>query len=381
MIWPLMRRDGSRRSGRGTKPRHGEPAPRLMLTPLGDSADRPEWSVMIPTYHCAAYLRETLTSVLAQDPGVEHMQIEVVDDGSVDDDPEAVVRELGQGRVGFYRQPRNVGHVRNFETCLERARGRLVHLLHGDDVVRDGFYRRMEQAFGDHPEVGAAFCRHFLMDERGHWTTISWLEQPDDGILERWLERIAVEQRIQTPSIVVRREVYEQLGGFDRRLTACGEDWEMWVRIAASYPVWYLTDPLAAYRVTPRSLTGRSSVTAEDTRDLCLAIRIIASTTSHHLAPTAAKRLAGQARTLVALSALRIARRLLHAGNGRGAAAQVCAALACSQSVGVLGSAAPVVVRLALYALAEPTRRRAWSETTRQPSTSAGASSPEGAPV
>src|SRR5215211_1793383 len=105
------------------------------IPPLEQSVERPLWSVMIPTYECAGYLRQTLRSVLAQDPGPEVMQIEVVDDASTDD-PAAVVAELGGGRVDFFRQPRNVGHVENFNTCLRRAQGRLVHLLHGDDAVR-----------------------------------------------------------------------------------------------------------------------------------------------------------------------------------------------------------------------------------------------------
>jgi glycosyltransferase involved in cell wall biosynthesis len=54
-----------------------------------------------PDYNCASYLRETLASVLAQDPGPEHMQIEVIDDCSTKDDPQAVVREMGMGRVSF----------------------------------------------------------------------------------------------------------------------------------------------------------------------------------------------------------------------------------------------------------------------------------------
>jgi len=111
--------------------------------------------VMIPAYECASYLRETLASVLAQDPGPELMQIEVVDDASTDA-PEKVVEELGGGRVAFHRQPRNVGHIANFNTCLERSRGQLVHLLHGDDCVREGFYRTMQQPFTQHPEIGAA---------------------------------------------------------------------------------------------------------------------------------------------------------------------------------------------------------------------------------
>ena len=50
------------------------------IPPLPDGESRPRWSVMIPTYNCAALLRQTLESVLAQDPGPEVMQIEVIDD-------------------------------------------------------------------------------------------------------------------------------------------------------------------------------------------------------------------------------------------------------------------------------------------------------------
>jgi glycosyltransferase involved in cell wall biosynthesis len=116
---------------------------------------------MIPSHDCAPYLRETLASVLAQDPGPDRMQIEVVDDGSPDD-PRAVVDELGRGRVDFFRQSRNVGHVANFHTCVERSRGRLVHLLHGDDCVRDGFYAAMERLLEREAGAGADLIPDWL---------------------------------------------------------------------------------------------------------------------------------------------------------------------------------------------------------------------------
>ncbi|MFZ0430475.1 MAG: glycosyltransferase, partial [Acidobacteriota bacterium] len=81
------------------------------------------WSVMIPTFNCATFLRETLASVLAQDPGPAQMQIEVVDDRSTKDDPEEVVRELGRGRVAFHRNRRNQGVTANFNSCVARSRG------------------------------------------------------------------------------------------------------------------------------------------------------------------------------------------------------------------------------------------------------------------
>ena len=72
--------------------------------------------------------------------------------------------------------------------------------------------------------MGAAFCRQLFMDEDGHWTYLADLEQRQSGILENALERMASDQIVLTPSIVVRREAYEKLGGFDRRLI-CAEDW------------------------------------------------------------------------------------------------------------------------------------------------------------
>ncbi|MDJ1482160.1 glycosyltransferase [Cytophagaceae bacterium YF14B1] len=249
---------------------------RTIIPPLLTDSERPLWSVMIPTYNCADYLRETLQAVLSQDPGPHKMQIEVVDDCSTKDDPEKVVNELGKGRVSFFRQPQNVGHTKNFDTCLSRSRGQLVHLLHGDDRVRNGFYEKIGKLFLDYEEIGAAFCRHIFMDENSHWQLLSPLESPKPGILDGWFEKIAIKQRILTPSIVVKREVYEQLGSFDHRLS-WAEDWEMWARIAAYYPIAYEPEPLAEYRSHSTSNTGRYIRTAENLRDLKRASYIINS--------------------------------------------------------------------------------------------------------
>jgi glycosyltransferase involved in cell wall biosynthesis len=272
---------------------------------------------MIPTHNCAHFLRETLASVLAQDPGPHAMQIEVVDDGSVDD-PRAVVEELGRGRVTFFRQPENVGHVRNFDTCLLRSCGELVHLLHGDDRVLPGFYAAMEPAFREDAEIGAAFCRGVFMTERGHWVAFSRIERRDAGVIDNWLDIIAASQRLITPAVVVRRAVYERLGGFDRRL-AWSEDWEMWVRIAAHYPVWFEPRVLAEYRMHPASSSGRNARTGENIRDTRRAIRVIRSS----LPPADAERLSPRAEAWCADLALDMAKRAVRARDWRTALVQL----------------------------------------------------------
>jgi glycosyltransferase involved in cell wall biosynthesis len=209
---------------------------------------------MIPTFNCAGFLAETIHSVLVQDMGEQLMQIEVVDDCSTDADIEELVQRVGGGRVGFYRQPQNVGSLRNFETCINRAQGIYVHLLHGDDKVKPGFYARIKTLFEQFPTAGAAFCRFSFIDTNGTVLKERPPEAEKDGILPNWLLRIAERQAIQFASIVVKREVYEKLGSFYGM--TYGEDWEMWVRIAKHYPVAYTPELLAEYRAHDQSLTS-----------------------------------------------------------------------------------------------------------------------------
>ncbi|WP_244445159.1 glycosyltransferase [Microvirga sp. BSC39] len=301
---------------------------------------------MIPTYNCAQYLGETIRSVLDQDPGPNLMQIEVVDDNSTQDDPAAVVRSVGQGRVGFFKQARNVGHISNFETCLNRARGHLVHILHGDDCVRPKFYEKLGQGFELAPEIGAAFCRQAFVDASGRRLSFSPLEEPAAGILPNALLRLAQEQRIMTPSIVVRREVYERLGAFDRRL-ACSEDWEMWVRIAANYPIWYEPEPLALYRLHDASSSARHQLTAEDMAYTRAAIEIFRAYLPDAIKPTAER----HARNAYARSAIAAAGQMLEKGDVSAFFAQLREALLFEHSFDVLLRAARMFVRSGIHRL------------------------------
>ncbi len=307
---------------------------RTQIVPMDQTAPRPIWSVMIPTYHCAAYLRETLTSVLSQDPGANVMQIEVIDDCSIDDDPQKIVEEIGQGRIHFYQQPYNVGHVRNFQTCLDRARGYLVHLLHGDDCVRDGFYYKMQQAFDQNPEIGAAYCRHQYVNDQSVPYYQEILEQPKSGVLENSLEKLTTRCRIQTPSIVVRRSVYEAIGAFDRRLSVT-EDWEMWVRIAAHYPIWYETETLALYRTHQNSNTRRHQRAGKRLQDLRRAIQIM----QESLPPESARQLTKAGYEYYGADTLRKAEKHIEKGDFRTAMNYIREALLFSRSPQIIRGA------------------------------------------
>lgn len=245
------------------------------INSLPDNIRRPIWSVMIPTYNCLDFLKEALASVLIQDPGPEKMQIEVVDDASTDGDYAYWVDKIGKGRVSFFKQEQNVGSLRNFETCINRSKGLYVHMLHGDDCVKEGFYKEIENLYEQFPEIGAAFTGCELIDQDSKILDNIREEVTDKpGIITDFLPKIARRQLIQPPSIVVKRSVYEKLGSF--YAVHYGEDWEMWTRITAHFPIASSPKFLALYRVdNDKSISYRSYLSGQNIADINKVIKII----------------------------------------------------------------------------------------------------------
>lgn len=294
------------------------------ITPTTKTNNRPYWSVMIPTYNNNNYLKQTLESVLQQDPGSDMMQIEIVDDGSTKSDPESIVKEIETDRISIYRQPQNVGQIPNWNTCIERARGHWIHILHQDDIVLPGFYNRMKQLLEKEPEVGAAFCRHAFMDEDSHPIHLSPIERRTSGILTNWLDSIAVQQRIQFPSIVVKRETYEKLGGFCPDAFSAA-DWEMWKRIVANFSIAFEPEILAHFRLHLASETSRLIKSGANIAHTRAAIDV----SQVYLPQENTKKLSRQANKNYALYAIELALKSLYREDFSSALAQTTEAIKC----------------------------------------------------
>jgi len=246
------------------------------ITPVPEGVPRPLWSVMIPAYNCISYLQGTIESVLEQAPDPDLMQIIVVDDCSTDGDVSAMVKKVGRGRVCCFIQGKNVGSLRNFETCLNLSLGHWVHILHGDDKVVKGFYQEIETLFRNYTNASAAFTEsaYIIQSQKGEELHKFPGLAPETCILENFLQKTAEGIKLQPPSIVVKREVYERLGGF--YAVHYGEDWEMWARIAANYSVAYSPKVLAHYRyIGGASITQHSIANGQNIRDIIKVIDII----------------------------------------------------------------------------------------------------------
>ncbi|MBD2771529.1 glycosyltransferase family 2 protein [Iningainema tapete] len=301
------------------------------IYPVSTNISRPFWSVMITADKGANYLEQALKSVLEQAPSTEEMQIEVVNNTgneSIKAEIAEVVEAVGGQRIYFYHHPESVSVTQIFNICIQRASGQWVHIFHGDHIIKPGFYQHLQAGIEKEPDVGAAFCRHIHINAAGNVFKISPLERETPGVIADWLERIAMMNRLQLPSVVVKRDVYEKLGGFCQD-TSSAFDWEMFNRIAVHYPVWY--EPQLLVYLCENWREHPNLNYAKQVADNLKAIEIY----QVYLPSKIKNKLTSKAREAQALYAFYSAQQLLHQGDYPSAIATLQQGLKCSQSAQV----------------------------------------------
>lgn len=93
---------------------------------------KPLVSICIPTYRGAAFLSDTIDSVLNQ--SYPHFELWILDDNSPDD-TQAIVAEYTDPRIKYERYSENLGPEKNWNRCMEKAQGKYFKLMPHDDLL------------------------------------------------------------------------------------------------------------------------------------------------------------------------------------------------------------------------------------------------------
>lgn len=207
-------------------------------------------SVIIPAYNASKWIAKTIESVLAQD--FKEYEIIVVNDGSTDD-TEAVVSRFGEKVQCIHKLNGGQASARN--AGIRAARGKYLAFVDADDLwTKDklGLQVKLLEA----TDAVWVYSDAFAFDGLSGRTLYKFsrlFRQYDGDILKPLLLR----DFISMPTPVIRRSVFEKTGLFNEKDNMrLGEDWDMWLRIAAIYPVALIPQPLAYYRVHSASITG-----------------------------------------------------------------------------------------------------------------------------
>ena len=210
----------------------------------------PVVSAIIPTWNRRELLLHAIGSALAQTHPVD--EIIVVDDGSTDGTADAL-REAFGDRIVYVRQANaGVSAARNRGMAL--ARGRYFALLDSDDEWMPEKTARQVEWLDAHPDFGMVLCdvERIDIDRRpidllGRRAII-----PEDGWV---LPSVLANPTLVPVSAMFRREVYEDVGGFDESLRTA-EDLDFHLRIARHWQIGVIDEPLA------RAIRGHDGLSA-----------------------------------------------------------------------------------------------------------------------
>jgi len=221
-------------------------------------------SVVIPVRNRASLVRRALDSVFAQT--LRRFEVIVVDDGSTDDTPEVVAAYPQPVRL-IRCAPTGVSAARNLG--IARARGEFVAFLDSDDWFEPTKLERQVGYFALHPDVGMVYTRYSVFDEQTgtQWVHPGGLTAQGDAF--RDLMMGFMETPLTTPTVMVRRSVFEVVEPFDTSMDMA-EDIDLWCRIARRYNLGFIDEPLSVIRIHKGNTSGRT--TPEENLEIWTAI-------------------------------------------------------------------------------------------------------------
>lgn len=206
-------------------------------------------SVIVTAYNEEHYILDALDSVLSQSRVNLIDEILVVDDGSEDRTPD-LVREIAEDEelVRLISQP-NQGLAAARNTGLRHARADWVCFLDADDEWASGKLQTQWDATSAHCDVALWYTDTRRFGDESRRVRVRGLPGQEREALIEYFRR---DCPIIPSTVMVRREVFQDVGGFDRELRYA-QDTEMWARIIANYPVRRIPEPLVYRRVHPGS--------------------------------------------------------------------------------------------------------------------------------
>jgi glycosyltransferase involved in cell wall biosynthesis len=219
--------------------------------------DRPAVSVAIVTRQQAHYLGEAIESVLAQT--FDDFEIIVCDDASTD--AAADVAAAYGDRVRYIRHPQQRGVAAARNSCLAVARGRFIAWLDSDDAYHSHMLEAQSRVLESDSDVLLVHGGFEVMDAGGR-RLADWPPPFDHDVVETGtaaLRELLLANYVTAPTVMVRRELYDRVGGYLGSLRRSSEDWQMWLRAAAAGHLAFTARRVARYRVHPASLSATTA--------------------------------------------------------------------------------------------------------------------------
>lgn len=225
--------------------------------------ESPKISVMICTYNQAHFIVRAINSVRAQ--SYNNYEVVIFDDCSNDDTQEVVAKHLesiDDPRVLYFKNPHNLGILRNYHQALSHTSGELVVNLDGDDFfVNPDFFRDAVSAFAIDEDIILVFADYCEYSQASKNRVDIVNTRLSSLISDRSFYQAFSRNQItwNHNAIIYKRNPAIELG-FYWHNSVPRNDWESFLRLIAGHKVAYLPSVVAAWVQHSNNETRRSDI-------------------------------------------------------------------------------------------------------------------------
>jgi len=199
-------------------------------------------SVIIPSYNSGKFLSTAIDSALNQT--FKALEVIVVDDGSTDNTVQ--VAESYGDRVTLHQQ-KNAGAAEARNNGAKIANGKWLAFLDADDIWEPIKIETQLSQCGDY--VWSHTDSVFIGSGQDGSVRTSELAPHHSGNV---LPELVVTNTVGTSTVMVQKEAFFEVSGFDKSLRAL-QDWDLWLKLAAQHALGYIDEPFTQYRVHEQS--------------------------------------------------------------------------------------------------------------------------------
>jgi glycosyltransferase involved in cell wall biosynthesis len=224
---------------------------------LRKEKQKPLVSIIVPCFNSAAFIRDTLDSVLNQT--YSNWECIVVNDGSTDNSEKIVDQYILKDKRFKCIHQVNQGLSSARNTGIINANGEYLNFLDSDDLLLPQMLEKLTKRLINDNTIGVAYCGSMLSD-----ITLKHKKHIKRNYFEGQLFfKLAHRNIFACHSIVIRRKILQTIGYFDTTLFSC-EDWDLWLRVAkAEISFGAVKEDLVIYRMRPFSMSRNAEIFLE----------------------------------------------------------------------------------------------------------------------
>ena len=225
----------------------------------------PKVTVIVANYNYGCFLEKRIQTILNQT--YQDFEVIYLDNASTDDSNEVFARFVGDKRIRAIHNQVNSGTpYTQWRQGMSEAEGDYAWITDSDDYADECLLAELVTLLDKHPTVGIAYCQSWRVDENDEiqssmqdWTTDldeqRWKKDFVNNGRDECSRYLIFKCTIPNPSgVLIRREVYEKVGGVDEKMRVAG-DWMLWAKMLFVSDIAFIAKPLNYYRKHENSLS------------------------------------------------------------------------------------------------------------------------------